>query len=115
MLFLPMMAVAISTLFVSTHMPLSLTALIIFNIGQGAVAGTCFALLPGIAKGGLSMPALQGMLAQFAEIFVVIVPPVAGAMIDRSGWSGAAGVLGALYFAGFLISLGKSSHKRSAT
>ena len=115
MLFLPMMAVAISTLFVSTHMPLSLTALIIFNIGQGAVAGTCFALLPGIAKGGLSMPALQGMLAQFAEIFVVIVPPVAGAMIDRSGWSGAAGVLGALYFVGFLISLGKSSHKRSAT
>ena len=115
MLFLPIMAVAISTLFVSTHMPLSLTALIIFNIGQGAVAGTCFALLPGIAKGGLSMPALQGMLAQFAEIFVVIVPPVAGAMIDRSGWSGAAVVLGALYFAGFLISLGKSSQKRSAT
>ena len=56
-------------------MLLSITALIVFNICQGAVAGTCFALLPAIAKEGLSMPALQGMLAQFAEIFVVIVPP----------------------------------------
>lgn len=103
-LFLPMMAIAVSTLFISTSVPISITALIIFNICQGAVAGTCFALLPGIAKDGLSMPALQGMLAQFAEIFVVIVPPFAGAMIDQNGWVGAATVLGGFYFAGFLIS-----------
>ncbi|MBC05998.1 MFS transporter [Thalassospira sp.] len=107
MLFLPVMAIAISTLFVSTSVPISITALIIFNICQGAVAGTCFALLPKIAKDGLSMPALQGMLAQFAEIFVVIVPPFAGAMIDQNGWVGAAAVLGGFYFAGFLISLRK--------
>jgi len=113
--FLPMMAIAIGTLFVSTTMALSITCLIIFNIGQGAVAGTCFALLPTIAKEGLSMPALQGMLAQFAEIFVVIVPPLTGAMIDWNGWSGAAGVLAGFYFAGFLISFGKSRLKRFAT
>ncbi|KJE36536.1 MFS transporter [Thalassospira sp. HJ] len=107
MLFLPAMAIAISTLFVSTSVPISITALIIFNICQGAVAGTCFALLPKIAKDGLSMPALQGMLAQFAEIFVVIVPPFAGAMIDQNGWAGAAAVLGGFYVAGFLISLRK--------
>ncbi|BDW87856.1 CynX/NimT family MFS transporter [Thalassospira tepidiphila] len=105
--FLPIMAVAISTLFVSTSVALSITALIMFNICQGAVAGTCFALLPRIAKDGLSMPALQGMLAQFAEIFVVIVPPFAGAMIDQNGWAGAAVVLGGFYFAGFLITLRK--------
>ncbi|MBP3126976.1 MFS transporter [Thalassospira sp. ER-Se-21-Dark] len=105
--FLPMMAAAISTLYISTSVPLSITALIIFNICQGAVAGTCFALLPRIAKDGLSMPALQGMLAQFAEIFVVIVPPFAGAMIDQNGWAGAAVVLGGFYFAGFLITLRK--------
>ncbi|MBO6803046.1 MAG: MFS transporter [Thalassospira sp.] len=106
-IFLPMMAAAISTLYVSTSLPLSVTALIIFNVCQGMVAGTCFALLPRIAKDGLSMPALQGMLAQFAEIFVVIVPPFAGAMIDQNGWAGAAVVLGGFYFAGFLIILRK--------
>jgi predicted MFS family arabinose efflux permease len=106
-LFLPVMAIAISTLFVSTSAMISLTALIVFNISQGMVAGTCFALLPGIARAGLSMPALQGMLAQFAEIFVVIVPPFAGMMIDHHGWSGAAAVLGGYYFAGFLISLSR--------
>lgn len=105
--FLPMMAAAISTLYVSTSLPLSVTALIMFNVCQGMVAGTCFALLPRIAKDGLSMPALQGMLAQFAEIFVVIVPPFAGAMIDQNGWAGAAVVLGGFYFAGFLITLRK--------
>ena len=105
--FLPIMAVAISTLFVSTSVPLSISMLIVFNICQGAVAGTCFALLPKIATEGLSMPALQGMLAQFAEIFVVIVPPFAGAMIDRDGWAGAAAVLGGFYFIGFLVSLRK--------
>jgi MFS family permease len=108
-IFLPVMAVAISTLFVSTSVPLSITALIIFNICQGAVAGTCFALLPKIAKEGLSMPALQGMLAQFAEIAVVIVPPFAGMMIDQNGWAGAAVVLGGFYFAGFLITLSRPS------
>ena len=86
---------------------ISVLALILFNIGQGSVAGTCFALLPRIAGRDLSMPALQGMLAQFAEIFVVIVPPFAGAMIDRDGWAGAAAVLGGFYFVGFLISLRK--------
>lgn len=106
-IFLPMMAAAISTLYVSTSLPLSVTALIIFNVCQGMVAGTCFALLPRIAKDGLSMPALQGMLAQFAEIFVVLVPPFAGAMIDQNGWTGAAVVLGGFYFAGFLITLKK--------
>ncbi len=60
-------------------MLLSIASLILFNIGQGAVAGTCFALLPKIAGKELSMPALQGMLAQFAEISVVIVPPITGA------------------------------------
>lgn len=114
MLFLPLMALAIATLFISTYVPLSIAVLIVFNISQGAVAGTCFALLPGIAKGGLSMPALQGMLAQFAEIFVVIVPPITGAMIDHNGWSGAAGVLAGCYFVGFLISLGKSKDRRFA-
>ncbi len=115
MTFLPMMAIAIAALFSSTNIMLSITCLIIFNIGQGAVAGTCFAMLPGIAKGGLSMPALQGMLAQFAEIFVVIVPPMTGAMIDWNGWTGAAGILGGFYFAGFLISVGKSPFRRFAT
>jgi MFS family permease len=106
--FLPIIAIAIATLFISQTMPISIIALIAFNISQGAVAGTCFALLPGIAKNGLSMPALQGMLAQFAEVFVVIVPPLTGAMIDHSGWAGAAGVLAGFYFAGFVISAGKS-------
>ncbi|WP_336082362.1 MFS transporter [Thalassospira sp. CH_XMU1448-2] len=113
-IFLPVMATAIGTLFVSDNMMLSLVALIIFNIGQGAVAGTCFALLPGIAKGGLSMPALQGMLAQFAEIFVVIVPPLTGAMIDRNGWIGAAGILAGFYFTGFLISAIRAPMRRAA-
>lgn len=106
-IFLPIMAIAVSALFVSTSIPLSITALIVFNVCQGAVAGTCFALLPKIAKDGLSMPALQGMLAQFAEIFVVIVPPFAGLMIDQNGWVGAAVVLGGFYVAGFLITLRK--------
>ncbi|NIY77687.1 MFS transporter [Thalassospira sp. HF15] len=106
-LFLPVMAIAISALFVSTSVPVSIASLIVFNICQGMVAGTCFALLPRIAKEGLSMPALQGMLAQFAEIFVVIVPPFAGMMIDQNGWVGAAIVLGGFYFAGFLITLRK--------
>ncbi|WP_289078378.1 MFS transporter [uncultured Thalassospira sp.] len=110
--FLPMMAAAIATLFVSTDMAISLIALVIFNIGQGAVAGTCFALLPAIAKDGLSMPALQGMLAQFAEIFVVIVPPLTGAMIDFNGWSGAAVILAGFYFAGFMISAIRSPIRR---
>lgn len=114
-LFLPIMSVAIGTLFISTSMTLSIAALIIFNICQGAVAGTCFALLPAIAKGGLSMPALQGMLAQFAEVFVVIVPPITGAMIDQDGWVGAALVLSGFYFAGFLISVGKSPFRRLAS
>jgi len=113
-IFLPVMATAIGTLFVSDNMMLSLVALIIFNIGQGAVAGTCFALLPGIAKGGLSMPALQGMLAQFAEIFVVIVPPLTGAMIDRNGWIGAAAILAGFYFTGFLISTIRAPMRRAA-
>lgn len=113
-IFLPVMATAIGTLFVSDNMMLSLVALIIFNIGQGAVAGTCFALLPGIAKGGLSMPALQGMLAQFAEIFVVIVPPLTGAMIDRNGWIGAAAILAGFYFTGFLISAIRAPMRRAA-
>ncbi|MDG4718471.1 MULTISPECIES: MFS transporter [Thalassospira] len=112
-IFLPVMAAAIGTLFISNNMMLSLVALVIFNIGQGAVAGTCFALLPGIAKGGLSMPALQGMLAQFAEIFVVIVPPLTGAMIDHNGWTGAAGILAGFYFTGFLISALKSPMRRA--
>ena len=110
--FLPMMAAAIATLFVSTDMAISLIALVIFNIGQGAVAGTCFALLPAIAKDGLSMPALQGMLAQFAEIFVVIVPPLTGAMIDFNGWGGAAVILAGFYFAGFMISAIRSPIRR---
>ena len=113
-IFLPVMATAIGTLFVSDNMMLSLVALIIFNIGQGAVAGTSFALLPGIAKGGLSMPALQGMLAQFAEIFVVIVPPLTGAMIDRNGWTGAAAILAGFYFTGFLISAIRAPMRRVA-
>lgn len=115
MMFLPAMAGAIATLFVSNTMALSIAALILFNIGQGAVAGTCFALLPAIAMGGLSMPALQGMLAQFAEIFVVIVPPVAGAMIDRNGWSGAAWVLGGFYLLGFLVSLARVPPRETTT
>ncbi|WP_417830222.1 CynX/NimT family MFS transporter [Thalassospira sp.] len=108
-IFLPLMAAAIAVLFISKFMLLSITALIVFNICQGAVAGTCFALLPAIAKEGLSMPALQGMLAQFAEIFVVIVPPFVGIMIDQNGWFGAAFVLGGFYIAGFLISLRNST------
>ncbi|MCC9624351.1 MFS transporter [Thalassospira sp. MA62] len=104
-IFLPVMACAIATVFISTQTGISITALIIFNISQGLVAGTCFALLPAIAKDGLSMPALQGMLAQFAEIFVVIVPPVTGAMIDFGGWTGAASLLGLCYFAASGISV----------
>ncbi|WP_404425048.1 CynX/NimT family MFS transporter [Thalassospira australica] len=102
---LPVMAGAIFTLFVSQNIATSVLALILFNIGQGSVAGTCFALLPRIAGRDLSMPALQGMLAQFAEIFVVIVPPVAGAMIDWASWKGAAFLLAGFYLAGFAISL----------
>ncbi len=108
-IFLPLMAAAIAVLFISKIMLLSITALIVFNICQGAVAGTCFALLPAIAKEGLSMPALQGMLAQFAEISVVIVPPFVGIMIDQNGWFGAAFVLGGFYITGFLISLRNST------
>ena len=111
MVFLPIMAVSIAALFLSTNFALSIAVLITFNISQGAVAGTCFALLPGIAKGGLSMPALQGMLAQFAEIFVVIVPPITGVMIDYNGWFGAACVLAGFYMVGFLVSAGKSKDK----
>lgn len=112
LIFLPVMAIAIGILFISNNMMLSLVALVIFNISQGAVTGTCFALLPSIAKDGLSMPALQGMLAQFAEIFVVIVPPLTGAMIDYNGWTGAAGILAGFYLAGFLISALKSPMRR---
>jgi len=102
---LPVMAAAIFILFVSQIITISVLALVLFNIGQGVVAGTCFALLPRIADRNLSMPALQGMLAQFAEIFVVIVPPVAGAMIDWANWKGAAFLLAGFYLAGFVISL----------
>ncbi|UKV15270.1 MFS transporter [Thalassospiraceae bacterium SW-3-3] len=102
---LPVMAAAIFTLFVSQIITISVLALVLFNIGQGVVAGTCFALLPRIADRNLSMPALQGMLAQFAEISVVIVPPVAGAMIDWANWKGAAFLLAGFYLAGFAISL----------
>ncbi|WP_339862595.1 CynX/NimT family MFS transporter [Thalassospira alkalitolerans] len=102
---LPVMALAIAVLFTSQNIGISIIALILFNIGQGSVAGTCFALLPRIAGRDLSMPALQGMLAQFAEVFVVIVPPLAGAMIDWANWKGAAFLLAGFYLAGFIISL----------
>lgn len=87
---LPLMASSIAIIYMAPNLATVIVVLCAFNIGQGIVAGTCFALLPRIAGNNLSMPALQGMLAQFAEIFVVIIPPVSGLIIDDFAWSGAA-------------------------
>src|SRR5690606_6692851 len=67
---LPVMAGAIFILFVSQNITTSVLALIPFNIGQGSVAGTCFALLPRIAGRELSMPGPHGTLARCAELYV---------------------------------------------
>ncbi|OSQ39578.1 CynX/NimT family MFS transporter [Thalassospira mesophila] len=95
---LPAMALSIALVYQASSLAMAVIFLASFNTGQGIVAGTCFAILPRIAQIGLPMPALQGMLAQFAEISVVIIPPVAGLIIDDFAWSGAA-----LAFAGFYL------------
>jgi len=98
---LPLMATCIAIIYLAPGLLIVIIALCGFNFGQGIVAGTCFAMLPRIAGRNLSMPALQGMLAQFAEIFVVIIPPVSGFIIDDFAWTGAAIAFAAFY----LISL----------
>ncbi|MFH1805001.1 MAG: MFS transporter [Pseudomonadota bacterium] len=99
------MAASIATVFLTGSLMGIIAALGFFNLAQGVVAGTCFALLPGIAGRHLSMPALQGMLAQFAEIFVVLLPPVTGAIADAAGWRGSAFILAGFYLTGMAVIL----------
>ncbi|WP_339781869.1 MFS transporter [uncultured Thalassospira sp.] len=107
---LPIMAGCIAVIYMAPSLMIVIIALCGFNFGQGIVAGTCFAMLPRIAGKNLSMPALQGMLAQFAEIFVVIVPPVSGLIIDDFAWTGAA-----IAFAGFYVLAMMFAGKRITT
>ncbi|OKH88877.1 CynX/NimT family MFS transporter [Thalassospira sp. TSL5-1] len=100
---LPLMAVSIAIIYSASGLITVMIVLCAFNVGQGIVAGTCFALLPRIAGKTLSMPALQGMLAQFAEIFVVIIPPVSGLIIDDFSWSGAAFAFALFYLLAMII------------
>ena len=100
---LPIMAISIAIIYSAPGLIIVMIVLCAFNMGQGIVAGTCFALLPRIAGKTLSMPALQGMLAQFAEIFVVIIPPVSGLIIDGFAWRGAAIAFALFYMLAMMV------------